>query len=458
MQRLERKKVRLAVLYASAGVACLVGLAFWQEFPPLSVWIPFAAAFAFLEWRSVEVNERLKASPAVMVALVAGVVFGHGSAALGMAALGALGMFNQRDVKERRVLVPMMNFGQYVVTETVAGLVLEPFLSSTGTWDTADVALAAVGAALAAGMHAAVNLGLVAYAVRMLYADRRMRPWSGLGELVPSHIVMGALGGLLGATYHLEPTILPLIFVVFVIGYLSFASYGELREAHEATLRGFIKALEAKDLYTRGHTERVAYFTQIIGKELRFSGTRIEQLRWAALIHDVGKLAVPRELIRKKGRLTPAEYGEMQRHAQVVEEILAEVEFLRPMVEIASGHHAHFNGEGYGGTGHTEGEIPSPEARILAVADAFDAMTSTRTYRMALTQEYAIAELRSHAGTQFDPEVVEALESALAKTGERYGSPNLDDETRARRLAEIRKSVPGWTAGVAARSDGAEQA
>ncbi len=437
MQRLEGRKVRLAVLYAAAGAACLIGLAFHQRFPPLSVWIPFAAAFAFLEWRSVEVNERLKASPSVMVALVAGVVFGHGSAALGMAALGALGMFNQRDIRERRVLVPMMNFGQYVITETIAGLVLEPFLTSFGPWDTADVALASVGAALAAGVHASVNLGLVAYGVRTLYADRRMRPWSGLGELVPSHIVMGALGGLLGATYHLEPTILPLIFVVFVIGYLSFASYGDLREAHEATLRGFIKALEAKDLYTRGHTERVAYFTQLIGKELGFSGTRIEQLRWAALIHDVGKLAVPRELIRKKGRLSPEEYEEMQRHAHVVEDILAEVEFLRPMVEIASSHHSHYNGEGYGGSGHTEGATPSPEARILAVADAFDAMTSTRTYRMALTQEFAFSELRRNAGTQFDPEVVDALQQALDKAGERYGSPDLADEARARRMAEL---------------------
>jgi len=124
LKRLEGKKVRLAVLYAAAGIGSLVVLALFQEFPPLSVWIPFAAAFAFLEWRSVEVNERLKASPSVMVALVAGVVFGRGSAALGMAALGALGMLNQRDIRERRVLVPIMNFGQYVVTETVTETVM----------------------------------------------------------------------------------------------------------------------------------------------------------------------------------------------------------------------------------------------------------------------------------------------------------------------------------------------
>ena len=199
---------------------------------------------------------------------------------------------------------------------------------------------------------------------------------------------------------------------------------------------GFVKALEAKDLYTRGHTERVAYFAQLIGQELRFSGTQLERLRWAALIHDVGKLAVPAELIRKKGRLTDDEYAEMKGHAHLVEEILAEVDFLEPMVEIASGHHSNYDGTGYGGSGHREGQQPSLESSILAAADAFDAMTSTRSYRMALTQAFALAELRTNAGAQFDPFVIDALEAALNRVGETYGSRFIDNEELARRLAE----------------------
>lgn len=448
MNRQERRKLRLAVVYAAAGVVTLVLLAIYQNFPPLSVWIPFTAAFVFLEWRSVEVNDRLKASPTVMVVLVGGVVFGAGQAALGMAAMAALGLVNERDFRERRFLVPIANFGQFVMSAAIAGIVLEPFLPGDGIWSGGDVALAAGGAALAAGAYAAVNAGLVSFAVRQLYAGRQLTPWSDMWEITPSHIVMGALGGLLGATYHVEPAILPLIFVVFIIGYLSFASYGELREAHEATLRGFVKALEAKDLYTRGHTERVAYFAQLIGKELRYSGTRIQKLRWAALIHDVGKLAVPRDLIRKRARLTEDEYEELQRHAHVVEEILAEVDFLKPMVEVASGHHSFYNGQGYGGRGHIIGEQPSQEACVLAVADAFDAMTSTRSYRMALSQDYAFSELKRNAGTQFDPKVVEALHDALERRGERYGSPNLDDEARARRLAEMRETMADLAPGV----------
>ena len=127
----------------------------------------------------------------------------------------------------------------------------------------------------------------------------------------------------------------------------------------------------------------------------------------------------------------------MQAHAHLVEDLLAEVDFLQPMVAIASNHHANYDGSGYRGShDHGEGEPPL-EARILSVADSFDAMTSTRSYRVALTQEYALAELRRNAGSQFDPRVVEAFVGILEGRGERYGSPDVDSEEEARRRAEM---------------------
>jgi HD-GYP domain-containing protein (c-di-GMP phosphodiesterase class II) len=174
-----------------------------------------------------------------------------------------------------------------------------------------------------------------------------------------------------------------------------------------------------------------------------FSGTRLERLRWAALIHDVGKLAVPRDLIRKRARLTDEEYQEMQAHTHLVEDLLAEVEFLQPMVAIAANHHAHFDGNGYGPTESFFNSRPPVEASILGVADSFDAMTSTRSYRVALTQEYAFTELRRCSGTQFDPDVVEAFITALTRRAERYGSPDVADEGEARRRAEGRAIVDG---------------
>jgi hypothetical protein len=434
----KRRKIQIAALYSVLGLVVLGVLIWQQKFPPLALWLAFAFAFAFLDWRSVEVNDRLLVSPTVMVALTAGVAFGPDTAALGVAAMAALGMFSADDFRQRRWFQPIANFGQLVVTAGVSVSVLAWFLQQAPLPSTGNTfwLWIAAGSAVAAVVHGLINYTFVTVAVRAVYEKRDLRPWSNLGQLLPSYLLMGFVGGLLGATYTILPVVLPLVFVIFIVGYLSFASYGQLREAHEATLRGFIKALEAKDLYTRGHTERVAYFSQLVGEEMGFNGTRLERLRWAALIHDVGKLAVPRDLIRKKGKLTEDEYEELQVHAHVVEEILAEVEFLRPMVEIASSHHSHYDGGGYGGVGHTHGEQPSSEACILAVADAFDAMTSTRSYRMALSQDYAFSELRRNAGSQFDPEVVEALSRALGRTSERYGSPHLASEEEARRLAE----------------------
>jgi hypothetical protein len=429
----------LATAYVVAGVSVLVLAALTGEFPSFWRWLFFTVAFVFLEFKSVEVNDRLFQSSGVMVALTAGVVFaleGH-SAALGLGAMAALGPLVPADLQERRWFQPLANAGQMMMSAVAAGYVLDVFLRDVHGVTRFDLVQIVSAGVVASIVYTILNSQLVRLAVRFVYGRRDFVPWSRMSVFVGSLLVMGFVGALLGATLTLaEAAVAPLILAVYLIGHLSLSSHAQLREAHESTLRGFVKALEAKDLYTRGHTERVAYFAQITGTELSYTGTQLERLRWAALIHDVGKLAVPAELIRKKGRLTSTEYEEMQAHAHMVEEILAEVDFLQPMVEIASGHHSHFDGSGYGGRGHQDGRRPSLDSCILAVADAFDAMTSTRSYRMALTQQFALDELRRHAGTQFHPDVIDALERALARVGESYGSRDVDDEELARRLAE----------------------
>ncbi|MBW2472739.1 MAG: HD domain-containing protein [Deltaproteobacteria bacterium] len=437
LARQHRAKIRIAVVYPVVGVATLVILALVQDFPsPLWLWGLFTVAFVFFEWNTVEVNDKLYASPSVMVIMTAGVVFGPESAILGCAAMAALGPLQPQDVRERRWFQPLANFGQLVVSAAAAVTVLT-LVVGDGDVSTGNVWRIALASALGAVVYGFVNYQLVLLAVRSVYGYRDLNKWSHTAQLVVPYLGMGFLGGLLGAAYLLVgPATLPLIGVVFFTGYLAFESYARLREAQLSTLAGFIKALEAKDLYTRGHTERVAYFANMIGESMGYNGTQLEKLRWAALIHDVGKLAVPREVIRKKARLTDDEYSEMQAHVHHVEDLLCEVDFLRPMVDVASNHHAHFDGNGYHGSSGDHGETPSLDARILAVADSFDAMTSSRSYRVALTQEYAFAELRRHAGSQFDPEVVEVFVEVLTASGERYGSPIEISEEEARRRAE----------------------
>lgn len=436
-----RRRLRVAIPYALLGIVVLVATGRFFH-PPDSwlLWLAFAALFVLLEFFAVEVNDRLLQSSSIMVIMTAGVYFAieESNATFAMALMAAGAAFTPLDFKEKRWFQPLANFGQFVVAGAVAGFILDVSLGDRGVASTDDLLIVAVSSSLAGFAYVTSQTILIRRAVKIVFGADNLEPWSKMGVLFSGQVMMGLLGGLIGAAYLIaeRKAILVLIIGVYGLGHMSLYAFGQLRESHIGSLRGFVKTLEAKDMYTRGHTERVAYFAQLIGEEFAFTGTQLEEIRWAALIHDLGKLAVPTELIRKRGRLEESEYEVMKDHAHLVEEILAEVDFLQPMVEIASGHHSHFDGNGYGGSGHVEGKSPSLESCIVAVADSFDAMTSARSYRMALSQQYALEELRRHSGGQFHPDVVDAFERALNKTRRRWGAPHVNDEEMARRLAE----------------------
>ncbi len=434
--RQQRLRIRLAVGFALVGAFILVWLLLPGRLPePLLLLVVFAVIGIYFDWSAVEVNDHLVVSTTSLIQITAAVVFANSEPVVAMALIGAASPFQPADFKYRRWFEPAVNFGQLIISATLAGSLFALLAPETAP-TAGNLSQFVIAAVAASALHGVVNFTLVQFIFRTVFGRGQARPWSNTVSIMLPYLGTGVLAALLGGAYHLIGLkSLPLIFVVFFVSQMTFTSYARLREAQDSTLRGFVKALEAKDLYTRGHTERVAYFSEMIGSRMGFNGTRLERLRWAALIHDVGKLAVPRDLIRKRARLSGPEYEQMQRHVHLVEDLLAEVDFLQPMVEIAAHHHAHYDGKGYHG-GHPHPGTPSLEARILAVADSFDAMTSTRSYRVALSQEYAFEELRRHSGTQFDPEVVEALIEIIESRGERYGSPDVDSEEEARRRAE----------------------
>jgi HD-GYP domain-containing protein (c-di-GMP phosphodiesterase class II) len=183
-----------------------------------------------------------------------------------------------------------------------------------------------------------------------------------------------------------------------------------------------VRALEEKDRYTAGHAGRVASYAQYMGEELGLSAARLERLRYAALMHDVGKLAVPNHLLNKPGRLTAEEFAVVRRHEHVSVEILSMIDFLAPVAPSASGDFSRYRALSDEAGRDATGMGEPLEPYIVAVADAFDAMTSTRAYRRALDQEVAYRELRSRAGSQFHPACVEALIAALDRRGEQHGA------------------------------------
>ncbi len=170
------------------------------------------------------------------------------------------------------------------------------------------------------------------------------------------------------------------------------------------TKQALAKIMELKDAYTFGHSMRVMQYSLLIGRTYGLNKESLEALELSALFHDIGKIGVPDCVLLKPDRLTPDEQKQMQKHPKFSAEVLDLIDEFRPALEGALHHHERYDGSGY--PGKLKGaEIPL-FSRIILVADAFDAMTSTRPYRKALPLQVAYSELRRHSGVQFDPEIV----------------------------------------------------
>ena len=192
------------------------------------------------------------------------------------------------------------------------------------------------------------------------------------------------------------------------------AAEAETRSAYLGAIRALAAALDARDPYTAGHSERVSGFSVMIGRQMELGDNEIDVLRLGALLHDIGKIGVPDEVLRKPGALTTEEFEQIKRHPGLGARILRQVPFLAPHLPIVELHHERPDGKGYP-FGLRADDIPLA-ARIVHVADTFDAITSARAYRPARGAAEAVAELQRYAGTQFDPASVNALCIALPLT------------------------------------------
>ncbi|MES1260199.1 MAG: HD domain-containing phosphohydrolase, partial [Acidobacteriota bacterium] len=248
----------------------------------------------------------------------------------------------------------------------------------------------------------------------------------------PNYLVGAGGAWVVGAASHLfgwqsSLLLLPILYLVYRSHNLYIGRLEEARKAaeqqcahaqevaalHRRTIETLALAIEAKDQNTHDHLERVETFAIEVGRELGLGETDLEALRAAALLHDVGKLAVPEYIIAKPGKLTPAEFEKMKTHTVVGAEIVARMRFPYAVAPLVRGHHEKWNGHGY--PDGLSGEQIPVGARILAAVDCLDALTSDRQYRRALPSNEALQVIRAESGQSFDPQIVDILTRRYAE-------------------------------------------
>jgi HD superfamily phosphohydrolase YqeK len=309
----------------------------------------------------------------------------------------------------------LFNTAMYMLSAYLAGEVFLLFGGHVGTPGPSSFPGIIGPYAAATVAHVAVNFALL-QGVFWVAGEPRS-PATGLNlKLLITDVGYGALGVLIAALWTVLGPFTPvLVLIPLFVARWAVAQFAAQQSAYEATVSALCQAVETKDFYTRGHSERVSKGSVMIAKEIAMRADRVEAIRFAGMLHDVGKLGVPTAVLQKSGKLTDDEYAAVQLHPMRGLDIVRDIGFLDEALAGIMHHHERIDGKGYpmGFAGH---EIPE-FARIIAVADAFDSMTSTRSYREAKTVPEAVAELRRGANTQFDPLVVDAFIAALMREG-----------------------------------------
>jgi hypothetical protein len=406
--------IGLAIVACAGLIAASHGLVATASAEPARIATLLGLTLA-LQMFSVRVYGRGSVSVSAIGVLATAFLFDTGTT-MAIAVLAAIA----QSVRSRSQLYKaVFDAANFAVAGAAASLV---FQASDG-W-------ALLAAVLAGTVYAVINNGLLCLAMSLAEHVPWRTIWFERFHWARFHFALfGPLA--LAATIAYEQigtaglvafTLPPALMILSVRQYLerTGAAVEEIREAnlslrraHKDTIAALSRSMEAKDLYTGSHTERVAAVAVGIARRLGFRDEELEAIEIGALLHDIGKIGIPEDVLRKPGKLTADEWELIKTHPVISDYILSELD-LHPFVrQCARSSHERIDGDGYP-DGLSGEAIPLP-ARIVLVADALDALTSTRPYRAARPMLGALAEIRAHTGTQFCPHVVAALEELWRK-------------------------------------------
>jgi hypothetical protein len=375
----------------SSSMELLVGLAFWTILAVLTSALPVRMPRGILI--------------AVSIAPIIAATNLGGPAAGGWVAL--IGTTEWREIRGR---IPwygsLANHAGIVLPAIACGVVTVSFQKLN-----ADASLDFAATILGASFYFVLNLVLASglMSVRRGISFHELVV-SDLGGFAVSLAALAPLGWLMSRMYQL-PHIgwwSTLLFgLPLFTTRVAYARFAEMREMFTQTIGALAQAVDKRDPYTSNHSKRVRLISVDIGRELKVSAAELEALEWGGLLHDVGKIGVPDSVLLKQGKLTRDERITMNAHPVLGAQIIGPVDRLAPELPVIRHHHEWYNGSGY--PDRLMGDEIPRLARVLHVADAFEAMTADRPYRKALSTEQALAELRKFAGVQFDPECVDAF-------------------------------------------------
>jgi putative nucleotidyltransferase with HDIG domain len=325
---------------------------------------------------------------------------------------GATALIVDAFVRRKPTIRVWFNTAQYMLAVGVGGLV---YRNLGGVVSLDEFSFSLIPFVALVVTFFVVNHGSVALAVS--FSSKGVSVREAWGRISGSALVTDFLSSTLAillAFLYVKLQLLGLAVIIFPL-FLARQLYQmnlQLQEELEEKLELMVKAMEARDPYTSGHSRRVAEYAVVIARELKLSASDVDSVKRAALLHDVGKIYEEfAPLLRKEGRLSPEEMMVMRSHVVRSAQLVATAARLRGSVEaIIKHHHENFDGSGYP-DGLSRDQIPMG-ARIIMIADTVDAMTTDRPYRKALTLHRAFEELTKHAGRQFDPKLVDLVSNS----------------------------------------------
>jgi len=303
----------------------------------------------------------------------------------------------------------LFNGANIALSAGLAGLCYEYLGGTPGVIDL-NSSIAAIFAAITAMIvYILVNAAIMSILMHLITGENFFSNFlNNIAWVIKDYIAMAPLAILMAIAYiSYKIAGILIIFGPLLFARYSFKMYIDMRDIYIDTVKSLSQAVEAKDPYTNGHSRRVGEYACKLAERLGLSPKKVENLKIAAILHDIGKIGIDESILNKPGRLTEEEFEKIKQHPEIGVKIIKDIDFLKDASEIILSHH-----ERYDGTGYPEGRKHKDiilEAQILSIADVFDALTSERPYRNAMTVEEALDIIEKGKGIQFDSKLADAF-------------------------------------------------